>query len=204
MLLVDVDAFCKLAHWKILPHLSKLLGIPWQNIATISSLRFRARRALAKPDGKLFRNTEAAKLVLETMELLGQLDEPSPETLALFEGVPQIDVGEAILLSLVADEPSLHILTGDKKALRSLASHECANLVSGRVITLEQIMLLCLERMGESWFKKHVCPFKEIDTSIRVVMGGLCNNSVYELRLGLTSYINEIARLRTPPLLKNT
>lgn len=200
MLLIDVDAFCKLAHWRILPHLPDLTGVPWSNIATVSSLRFRARNALSKLDGKLFRTMAAAELVLESMEQMAELGEPESETLDAFALIPQIDVGEAILLALVAADPVACLLTGDKKALKALAVHDCSSTVAGRVITLEQFMLFCLEKKGEEWFKKHVCPFKEIDTSIRLVMGSWCDNSYQEIVYGLTSNISEIEGLRIPPL----
>jgi hypothetical protein len=203
MLMVDVDAFCKLAHWNILPHLPGLTGIPWQRIATISSLLHRAQRATAKPDMKIFHTSQAARLAVESMGYMGKLGKPVPESLVLLEGVSQIDVGEAVLFSLLMDNHESCLLTGDKKALKSLATLDCADRVSGRIITIEQIMLICLKKMGEEWFKSNVCPFKDIDTSIRLVMGSCCQHAGINLIEGLLSFINEIMRLRVPPLLKD-
>jgi len=81
MLYVDVDAFSKLAHWNILPLLADLTCHQWHDIATVSSLWFRAQRATEKPDGKLFYTVEAAKIACNCMKKMGKLTEPKPEYL---------------------------------------------------------------------------------------------------------------------------
>ncbi len=202
MLYVDVDAFCKLAHWNILPLLADLTNHQWDNIATVSSLRYRATRAAEKPDGKLFYTADAAKIACKCIGQMGQLPEPNPETLVLFDEIPQIDPGEAVLLSLTIEDQSGCFLTGDKRALRALSHLKCAVSLTHRVVTVEQILLLCLEKMGETWFMEHVCPYRHIDKAIYIIMGSQCSGTELSIREGLESYINEISQLCNPTLTK--
>lgn len=202
MLYVDVDAFSKLAHWNILPILDDLTGQQWHDIVTVSSLWYRAKRATEKPDGRLFYTEEAAKIACDCMVKMGKLPEPKTETLLFFEDIAQIDSGEAVLLSLTIDDSSGLFLTGDKRALRALSTLAAAELLTNRVFTVEQILLLCLDKMGKMWFTENVCPYRHIDKSINIIMGTQCSGTELDIREGLESHINEIAQLRVPSLTK--
>lgn len=64
--------------------------------------------------------------------------------------VPYFDVGEVQLLARAIDEPASHIITGDKNAIRALATHASlaayAAQMNGRVIHFEMIVRrLCSE-----------------------------------------------------------
>jgi hypothetical protein len=144
MLYIDIDAFCKLAHWNLLPFLPNLTGYRWDEIATLSSLIFRARRAIEKPDGKLFLTSGAATCAYEHANKMATLPEPDPEAVVVFANTPQIDAGEAVLFALTAADPNGCLFTGDKRALRALSQLNCADRFVGRILIIEQILWRCL------------------------------------------------------------
>lgn len=202
MLYIDVDAACKLAHWNILQGLPELTGFQWNEIATVSSLKYRAQRATAIPDGRLFHTADAAKNVLACLEQMGELPEPQIALFSMFENSQQIDTGEAVLLALAMGDTQGYFMTGDKRALRAISQlRDCVDSISGRIIMIEQILLMSLERKGHSWLQENVCPNKNIDKAVSVIMGSRCDCNEENIRSGLGSYIAEIGALCEPTLL---
>lgn len=202
MLYIDVDAVCKLAHWNILPVIPELTGFSWNEITTVSSLKYRAQRATTIPDGRLFRSVDAAIAALAHIAKMGATSEAQADSLALFEDNQQIDSGEAVLLALTMNDSDGYFLTGDKRALRAIPQYpEIHARVAGRVIMIEQILLQCLEKYGSAWLQDHVCPNKHIDTAVSMIMGSRCDGSKESIRDGIDSYITEIRMLCNPTLL---
>lgn len=203
MVYLDVDAVCKLAHWNVLPLLPELLQKPWEDMATISSLRFRVERAKLQPDGKLFHSTDAAEIASTCIEKLTATGTPPSEILAQLVDIPQVDPGEAVLLALVAADPEGIFLTGDKRALRALAKYPIAALFAGRIVCIEQILNSTLRLKGRDWFLLNVCPQRQIDRAISMILGSQCDASIDNLNLGIESYIGELNVLSDPSLLLN-
>jgi len=201
MLFIDVDAACKLAHWNILPLLPELTGIPWSEMATVSSLKYRAQQAANKPDGKLFQSIEAAKTVVFAVEAMSPAGTPDPEMLALLSAIPQIDPGEAVLLALLARDTANKLLTGDKRAIRALAANAAAKHFEGRLICIEQILDNALRLNGRDWFLANVCPNRSIDKAVSMILGSRCDAQLEILNAGIQSYVNELIRLRDPSIL---
>ncbi|CAE6773593.1 MULTISPECIES: hypothetical protein [Paraburkholderia] len=201
MLYVDVDALCKLAHWNVLPHLPELIGHPWDEIATVTSLRYRTQRCIEKPDGKKFHSTDAAASLAAHLELMAPIGMPDSALLAELAAIPQIDEGEAVLLSLALSSPDSKFLTGDKRALRGLAGHDACQKFAGRIILIEQVLGACLSRKGHAWLLANVCPFKQIDRAIAAILGSRCDANLESLKEGFRSYIGEIGGLYDPSML---
>ena len=178
MLVVHVDALCKLAHWNVLPLLPELTGYSWKEMGTVSSLTYRAKKAMATPDGKLFRSTDAAKAALDAIVKMGEPSEASPSILAGLSDARQIDAGEAVLLATIADDPTGRFLTGDKRALRALSNLSCASHFSGKILLLEHILMGCLELKGCNWVLENLCPFREVDKAIAMILGSRCDANV--------------------------
>ncbi len=201
MLYIDVDAVCKLAHWNILPLLSDLMKCNWNEMATLSSLFYRASRAVDRPDGKLFRTSAAAIIACDCIAKMALPPEPDAEILVALSESQQIDTGEAVLLAITAGDPKGSFLTGDKRALRALSTLSCSDRFVGRILLVEQILERCLEAKGRDWVLQHVCPFKEIDKTISMILGSRCDGSCESISEGIRSYVGEIARLRKPSLI---
>lgn len=201
MLVIDVDALSKLAHWKILPLLPALTGYPWEEMATVSSLIHRAVRSSRSPDGKIFFSQEAAIASVEAISQMSNLPSPSLDVVDYLSTSNQIDSGEAVLLATIVENANDRILTGDKRALRALSQLEYAQQFSGKVFLVEHILRECLKKRGREWVLQNVCPFKRIDKSISIILGSQCDASDDDMIEGLQSYITEIENLHDPSLL---
>lgn len=201
MLVIDVDALSKLAHWNILPLLPDLTGYTWGDIGTVSSLIHRANRAISTPDGKLFHSSDAARIAVDSISRMANLAVASPEILDVLSGSNQIDAGEAVLLATIADDPNGRFLTGDKRALRALSNLSCAPRFTGKILLIEHILWGCLETKGRDWVLQNICLFRDIDKTITMILGSRCDASVDNLIAGIQSYMNEIAVLHNPSLL---
>ncbi len=201
MLFIDADALSKLAHWSILPLLPELAAIPWSDMATVSSIKFRAQKAATAPDGKLFRCAKAAARSVDAIRQMAVLGAPDASLLATFADMPEIDPGEATLLALVTSSPEHRLLTGDKRALRRLAQLSDRTRWSGRIFTVEQVLAYCLHLKGREWLLQVACPFRELDKAVANCLGSRCDASASAIREGLTSYIGEINGLCSPSLL---
>ena len=202
MLLVDVDAISKLAHWNILPLIPELTGRSWDEIGTVSSLIHRAKCAVTKPDRKIFHTPAAAEIAVEVIsQMRADLGEPSSQILDALSTSSQIDAGEAVLLATTADKPNGVFLTGDKRALRALATHELAPIFAGKIMLIEQVICLCLGSKGIDWVRENVCPYRNIDTAISVMLGSRCDASIASVQDGVESYLREIEGLHDPSLL---
>lgn len=202
-LFLDVDAVAKLSHWEILPHLPSLTGMAWTECGTLSSLKFRALRGISKPDGKLFRTQAAAQIASDAIAQMGQTVPLEPSTSDL-QDLAGIDPGEMILLeALTGAGENSRLLTGDKRALKALATlgEKHRQRYSGRVLIVEQIIAKALHVYDLPWLQARVCPQRQIDTAISIVFGSRCDASEPSVKDGLKSYCDEMHCLCDPSLL---
>jgi hypothetical protein len=201
-LLIDVDALCKLAHWRLLAELPGLSGFPLKECASLSSARHRANRALTKPDGKTFRDVAAAQEAVNAIDQMRGVIKIDPTAMSVFEDVAGIDAGEAVLLTALDTNPGARLLTGDKRALRALAELplEVRQRYAGKIILVECVLLAALNAFGLEWLRERVCPWKEIDKSTIVIMGSRCDLADARVREGIASYIREMVELCDPSL----
>lgn len=202
MLLVDIDAAVKLAHWGMLEELPSLIGTPLNSCATLSSLRFRAQRATQTPDGKLFHTPQAARAVLQALQHMAPLP-VDVKLLPALQNLPGIDAGEAVLISAMAAQPEARMLTGDKRCLRALAAcgTDVREPLARRVLIVEQVLLLALDAHGMDWLRARVCASRHIDKAVSIVMGSKCDAAESSVRDGLQAYIAEMIGLCDPRLL---
>lgn len=203
-LLVDVDAMCKLAHWGLLDVLSEVTGLSHTRCETLPSCRYRALRACEKPDGRLFRSPDAAMAVVKAVATFAEMPQPSADHLAVFQDVAGIDAGEVVLLARLMDDSDTFLLTGDKRALRSLAalSEEIRAPVSQRILSVECVVKCALERLGIEELRMRICPWKDVDKAIAIIMGSRCDLGEAAVREGLQSYLKELNELCTPPIVR--
>ncbi|TAK90337.1 MAG: hypothetical protein EPO06_08645 [Burkholderiaceae bacterium] len=203
MLTLDVDAICKLANWRLLDELSNIMHIKPESMMTLGSLIHRAKRSIDKLDTRLFVATDAASNLAEFLRHTSPLPEADPKLLAIFQDVADIDVGEAILFSILIQHPESRFVTGDKRALRALTNvpQGIREALAGRVICLEQVVAKTLAVYGLERLRKHICPHKDIDRSVANAMGSRCDAGQASVEEGLYSYIEEIRKLYDPSVL---
>jgi hypothetical protein len=202
-LLVDVDAMCKLAHWRLLELLPTITGIEPSACSTLASTRFRALKSMEKPDGKLFRCADAAKAVMDAVDAFGYLSQPDPALLTKFRDVAGIDAGEAVMLARLIEDHEARFLTGDKRALRAIATMDgmVRATIAERVVPVECIIKCVLDAYGIDELRARACTWKEIDKVVSIVLGSRCDRVEALVRDGLSSYIGELHGLCEPSLI---
>ena len=203
ILFIDADALAKLAHWDLLDHLPAFTGVPLERCNTLESIVHRARRARSKPDGRLFLCAEAATRVCDGAGRMGASITPDPATLQALQNVAAIDAGEAVLLSALIMQPASRLLTGDKRALRALATtpEPLRAAFASRILIIEQVLLAALRLHDIGWLRQHVCPWKDADKAVAIAMGSRCDADASACREGLDAYVREIDALCRPTLL---
>ncbi|WP_394708536.1 hypothetical protein [uncultured Desulfuromusa sp.] len=181
--------------------LPKITNCSWADLATVSSLKYRAARSLEAPDGRLFHSVAAVQCALSCIELMGEISEPNVDLLEVLSTSNQIDPGEAILLALTAADPNGYFLTGDKRALKAVSQLDIAPSFAGRMIIVEQILWKCLQVKGHGWLLENVCPFKSIDKTISIILGSRCDADAMHVCQGFSSYVSQVVQLHNPSLL---
>jgi hypothetical protein len=201
-LLIDIDALCKLAHWRLLAGLPKFSGVDWVDCATLQSATFRARKSSAHPDGRLFQSTQAADEVLRVTSLMAAQLDPDIEHLSILQDLSGVDAGEAILFASIAGSNDHRLLTGDKRALRAIAAlpDRLRLPYQNKIIIVEQVLKAALADFGVEKLREYVCPWVDIDIAVRNVMGSRCDATELSVREGLDSYIKEMTALCIPSL----
>lgn len=203
-LLIDVDAMCKLAHWNLLELLPEITGIEASACSTLESTRYRALKSLKKPDGKVFHCEEAAEAVIAAVDGFRELPQPDPSLLTRFQDVAGIDSGEAVMLARLIEDPDTLFLTGDKRALRSVAAMEASvrSIIAARVVPVECVIKCVLDLYGLDELRVRVCAWKSVDKAIAIVMGSRCDLAEAPVREGLTAYLAELQQLCEPSLIR--
>lgn len=203
-LLVDVDAMCKLAHWRLLELLPSITGIAPPACSTLVSTKFRALKSVEKPDGKVFRCVDAAKAVVSAVENFGELPQPDPALLNQFQDIAGIDSGEAVMLARLIEDPNAFFLTGDKRALRAVAAmrEQVRASIAERVIPVECVIKCVLDVFGIEELRARVCTWKDVDKAVSIVMGSRCDQAEASVREGLASYLSELHGLCQPSLIR--
>jgi hypothetical protein len=196
LVLADIDLFCKLANWDLLDCIPAIFKCAWNEIASLSTLKFRIQREISSGKLRLLRTPEIAAKALAIVELMRKLPEPPGAIIADLQRVPTIDPGEAILFAVAATDPGARILTGDKRALVGLynATKDTGLLsLHRRVICLEQVVGEALLQNRIAWLRTKICPHKDIDTAMAAIIGSRCDASETSVLEGLRSYVNSLS-----------
>lgn len=136
-LLIDTDAFCKLAAVGLLDDTLTLLGVTRAQCARLPALPHMLRRGRLR---KKFGDAVADALIAEA-ETFPVMPEASTEWLDKLAGSADVDPGEAQIYALAA-EHHMRVLTGDKRALNAVSSlPEVSTKLIGNVVTIEAVLL---------------------------------------------------------------
>jgi hypothetical protein len=200
MLLIDADAFAKLAHWNLLDELPRIFACSWEDMSVLPSVGHRAKRVVEGKADRLFFDKAAAERALRAIERMGTMPAPDTTSLEFLQNAPQIDAGEAVLFASAGDHG--YVLTGDKRALTALtktATPPLAQRLQGRIVCVEQVLVRALDLMGFEQLRERVCPHRTIDKMVAAVFGSTCQTTESDVRQGLNSYIRA-ARTDCPML----
>lgn len=112
--------------------------------------------------------------------------------------VSGIDLGEAELFALLAEQDGYYLTTGDKRALAALATRkevvEIRQRVAGRLICLESVLRLLVDRNGAEATAQAFRPLRTHKT-IGVLLSDLQTQSDDACRQGIDFYLNDLIRV---------
>jgi hypothetical protein len=152
--------------------------------------------------GRVFKDTYAATVLqdaLRTAHAITPLTE-QPGNPAIFDalaGVSGIDLGEAELFALLAEHDGYFLTTGDKRALVAVATRketaELRQLVAGRIICLESVLKLLVDRNGANATAR---AFRALRThrTIGVLLSDPQARSDEVCLHGIDSYLNDLIK----------
>ncbi len=116
--------------------------------------------------------------------------------ISCLQGTVDLDAGEVELIAACLADPQAILISGDKRALRALVSGcppDISVRLHGRVVCLEQLLVLIARRTSCAIVVQGVLANRELDTAIRAVVapGGCTEAQFFE---GMDAYV---AHLRT-------
>ncbi len=191
-LLVDTDAFCKLAAADLLAAGAEVLSVELDECGRLPALPHMLER------GTLPRvyGSETCQRLIPIARSMPAVERPRGPWLDALTPITEIDPGEAILFSLAA-EHTLPVVTGDVRALHALRQVEgFPEALAGRIVCLEALLLGLCERIGVGTVRTKVEPIRDTDTMMRVCFSP--NSATPED--GLRSYLRD-RRTDLAPLL---
>jgi hypothetical protein len=115
-----------------------------------------------------------------------------------------IDPGEQQLIVATRTQPNFLLMTGDKRCLRTLREipDPIYARLRGRVVCLEQSILLSIQQLGFEIVKQRVVPRQDCDTALNACFGSGDRSIASNVVASLKSYIDDLDRL-VPELLAN-
>lgn len=189
-LLIDTDAFCKLAIAGLLREGVEVLGAELRECERLPALPPMLRR------GTLRRRfgAEACESMLRIAAQLRSLPEPAPEWLDPLAPVQAIDPGEALILAAAAESGAM-VVSGDKRALEALKDLEAhRDALAGRIVVLEALLLRLCRDLGTDVVRQRVRPLEALDRVVRVCF----SSQGSEPEEGLLSYFKNLQKAVSP------
>ncbi len=193
-LLIDSDAFVVLAGGNLLDAALGALGVEFADALRLQPLRPMLGNSRA------MRTRYPADVLLQSQlacdRIAPILDAPDPEVHGKLLAVRDIDQGEALLYSLLAERPSYLLASGDKRAMRALCATatvaDIREAVRGRVICLEGLVRRLVEREGVEMIAKSLAPLLPSHTTLRIVFTTENASSSERCLAALDSYLDHL------------
>lgn len=186
---LDNDAAKKLAGYELFEGFLNAFSLSPLNVFRRSSMLEIFDLKAKRPDPKLKDSRHQAAL----LALMKRTHAPAVNNVLLnlqrrLMMNPRIDEGEAQLIAYTSGDPDSAFVTGDKKALKALASaDELANVcvsVSGRCIHLEQVLQAIAASSGFASLRAAVLSREPgIDTAIYTALAGGDSDAMAAARL---------------------
>ena len=151
-LLVDTDAFCKLAAVGLLEEAVNLFGAELSDCGRLPALPHMLRRGrLRKKYGDA--TCDSLILIADPMPVIVQ---PGDAWLAPLTLLDAIDVGEAQIFASAAEHGFI-VLSGDKRALRAVKDVAGIDYaLRGRIVVLEAALIGLCDRLGPDDVRRRV------------------------------------------------
>lgn len=192
-ILVDSDAFCKLAAGGLLDDAIRLLGADLSECGRLPALPYMLRR------GRLRRvfGAEICDRLISIVNVVPVVPPPSEEWLDELIRIDTIDPGEAQIFAAAA-EHGMFVVSGDKRALRALKDVEgFPPALAGRIILVEAILIALCEDLGSDEVRRRVQPLIGLDQLVQICFSNPGTNPIE----GLRSYFNNLTDELVPLIL---
>jgi hypothetical protein len=191
--LIDTDAFCKLAISGLLSDALAILNVNTSQCGRLPALPYMLRKgALPRIYG-----AEACSGIVDFAMGVASITDPDPEWIDRLLQVPDIEVGEAQLFAFAAAN-SLMVITGDKRSLQALKNIDIyIDALAGRIVVLEALLLILCNQLGQDELRNRIGGIIESDKMLKICFSS--ENS--DLRQGLESYYRDIVCSVQPLLL---
>lgn len=194
-ILIDNDALLKLARYGLLDKVVALFGCTFTDVCVLATAKYSllpARNRLRFCEDE----ESAARLeaVLRTSKPLdaGAAD---PDLLDVLNAVQNIDAGETLLLAVGATNGDTLVITGDKRSLAALCSHDSvahvSNALAGRVVSMEVLFSLLIDHQF-THVQECVRSKPNVDKALSIAFGVTTPADLDSVREGLTSYIRHL------------
>ena len=192
-LLVDSDAFCKLASSDLLSDAAALFHAEVGECGRLPALPHMLRRGQLR---RTYGSTACDRLIPLAESMPPVMDDVA-SWLDELTHIPAIDPGEAILFATAADL-RVPVVTGDTRSLRALKSLDrFPEALEGRIAVLEAILLALCGQLGTAAVRARVESALQVDTVMRICF----SPGVEEPESALRSYLRDRKRELAPLVL---
>jgi hypothetical protein len=194
-ILIDNDALLKLARYGLLHEAVALFGCTPTDVRVLAAAKY----SLLPVRNRLrFCEDEESAARLEAFLRTSQpLDAGSaePDLLDVLNAIQNIDAGEALLLAVGATNRDTLVITGDKRSLAALCSHDSvahvSNALAGRVVSMEVLFSILVEHQF-AHVQECVRLKPNVDKALSIVFGVTTPANFNSVREGLNSYIRHL------------
>ena len=195
LLLIDNDALLKLTRYGLLDKVVALFDCKIADVRVLATAKY---VLLPTKNRLLFCEDEESYSRLESsLKTAKPLDArlADPELLDAISAVQNIDAGEALLLAVGATATGAFVITGDKRSLAALCSHESvahlANALAGRVVSMEVLFLYLVEDQF-IYVQECVRSKPNVDKALNIAFGVTIPATYESAQEALASYINHL------------
>ena len=163
--LIDTDAFCKLAVSGLLNDAVRLLGTELTRCGRLPALPYMLRGgSLRRRYGP--ENCDNLIPIVDTMPIVESSGNCYLDQLV---AIPQIDPGEAQLLARAAETDS-HLLTGDKRSIRALNDlPHFGDKLAGRIVVFDAMLVALCSDLGLEDVNQRIRLLNQYDKVVMVI-----------------------------------
>jgi hypothetical protein len=202
-ILIDNDALLKLARYGLLDEAVALFESTPTDVRVLATAKYRLLPA--KNRLRFCKDEESAARLEAFLKTSNPLDAglADPDLLDVLNAVPNIDAGEALLFAVGANNRDTLVITGDKRSLATLCSHDSVTDVSkalaGRVVSME-VLFSMLTEYQFTLIQERVRDKPDVDITLKILFGVTVPADFESVKKGFNSYISDL-RSRTGTLL---
>ncbi len=195
LILIDNDALLKLARYGLLDEAVALFGCTLTDVRVLATAKYSLLPA--KDRLRLCKDAESASRLEAFIRASKPLDAGSanPNLLDELNAVQNIDAGEALLLAVGATDGNTLVITGDKRSLAALCSHNSVTHVSsalaGRVVSMEVLFSHLLVEYQFAHVQTCVRSKPDADMALKIAFGVSTPATLESVQVALNSYIRQ-------------